>query len=106
MANFSEGITVTVVGVAVVFSVLIIIMAVTSLFKFFAKAGNKVEEKKNAIPQTKNSPEIAQSKIPLEFRPGFDTEDGELVAVIAASISAALGTDSGDIKIRSIRKVN
>lgn len=106
MANLSEGITVTVVGMLVVFSVLIIIMAVTSLFKFFAKVGNKVEDNKTAAPKTTSSPEVAQPKKASEFRPGFDTEDGELVAVIAASISAALGTDSGDIKIRSIRKVN
>ena len=105
MANLSEGVTTLVVGLAVVFAVLIIIMIVTSLFKFFAKSNANSAAKETATQQPAKAPVVTKTA-PAEFKPGFDTEDGELIAVIAASISAALGTESGDIKIRSIRKVN
>ncbi len=103
MENIAQGVSVLVVGMAVVFAVLIILMIVTSTFKFIFKDSSVKEEKKTA-PVAAAKPVAAAPA--AEFKPGFDTEDGELVAVIAASISAALNTESGDIKIRSIRKVN
>ena len=103
MENIAQGISVLVVGMAVVFAVLIILMIVTSTFKFFFKnSSEKKDEKIAPVKAVKPAPAASSA----EFKPGFDTEDGELIAVIAASISAALNTESGDIKIRSIRKVN
>lgn len=102
MGILAEGTSVLVVGLAVVFLILIILMIVTSLFKFIFKPAEKDEKQE---PVQAAAPAEAP-KAQAEFKPGFDTEDGELVAVIASSIAAALNTGSGDIKIRSIRKVN
>ena len=100
MENLSNGITVLVIGMAVVFSVLIVLLIVTSLFKFVFSSSKNEQEKNIAKPAS------VPAKPAAEFQPGFDTEDGELIAVIASSIAAHLNTGSGDIKIRSIKKVN
>ncbi len=105
MNLLGEGVSVLVVGLAVVFSILIILMIVTSLFKFIfknASAFEVKETKKASVAPAK----VEKPAVKAEFKPGFDIEDGELVSVIASSIAAYLNTGSGDIKIRSIRKVN
>ena len=89
-------------GLAVVFAILIILMLVTSLFKFIFKTSSKTKEENKPSVAAK----VETQPVKAEFKPGFDTEDGELVSVIASSIAAYLNTGSGDIKIRSIRKVN
>lgn len=104
MNNLGMGVSVLVVGMGVVFSVLLILMIVASLFKYIFKGAAEKESVKNTVVAN-NSAAPAQPRT-AEFKPGFDTEDGELVAVIASSIAAALNTGSGDIKIRSIRKVD
>lgn len=104
MSNLlADGTVVLVVGLAVVFAVLIIIMLVTYILGAFMKnvKDSAPEKAPAAVPVQTPAPAKAR-----EFVPGFDTEDGELVAVIASSISAYLNTESGNLKIRSIRKVN
>ena len=102
MNLIGEGVSVLVTGLAVVFAILIILMLVTSLFKFIFKASSKTKEENKPSVAAK----VETQPVKAEFKPGFDTEDGELVSVIASSIAAYLNTGSGDIKIRSIRKVN
>lgn len=98
----AQGTVVLVVGLAVVFAVLIIIMLVTAILGSLMKnVKDSAPAKQQAAPASAPAPAKAR-----EFVPGFDTEDGELVAVIASSISAYLNTESGNLKIRSIRKVN
>lgn len=105
MDKLGQGTVVLVVGLAVVFSVLIIIMLVTSILGAFMKNVKDSAPEKAPAAAPVNTPSAAPAKA-REFVPGFDTEDGELVAVIASSISAYLNTESGNLKIRSIRKVN
>ena len=101
---FGEGVVVLVVGVAVVFSVLIILMTVTYLFGvFFKKDSDERHIKEEVVTSSDNG---IKTPSELKFRPGFDTEDGELIAVISAAISSYVGTGSGSLKIRSIKKVN
>jgi len=105
MNLLAEGTIVTVVGIVIVFAVLVILMIVATLFKYiFKNAENKSAKNENTA--SKPVTDAVQPAPKAEFKPGFDTEDGELVAVIASSIAAYLNTSSGDIKIRSIRKVN
>ena len=103
---FGEGVVVLVVGLAVVFSVLIILMLVTYLFGVFFKNSSAEEAKKAESAKISSDNQKTTAPAALEFKPGFDTEDGELVAVISAAISSYVGTGSGNLRIRSIRKVN
>ena len=103
--KLSEGTSVLVVGLAVVFSVLIILMTVTYLFGVFFK--RSAAEESPAPKQNNVSEEVEKPKAStLSFKPGFDTEDGELIAVISAAISSYVGTGSGNLRIRSIKKVD
>ena len=102
----SQGTVVLIVGLAVVFSVLIILMLVTYLFGVFFKGSSEAEARKAASsPVSTGNAGIGAAPV-REFRPGFDIEDGETVAVISAAISSYLGTGSGNLKIRSIRKAD
>ena len=103
--KLSEGTSVLVVGLAVVFSVLIILMTVTYLFGVFFKGSAAKESqapKQNNASATVEKPKAST----LTFKPGFDTDDGELIAVISAAISSYVGTGSGNLRIRSIKKVD
>ncbi|HHU73412.1 MAG TPA: OadG family protein [Clostridiales bacterium] len=93
----------TVLGMAIVFAVLILIILLISAFKFLPnnqakKVSNEVEENKaydNVISQIADKEEELSS-------------DLELVAVITAAIHAYRGEASpkGGFVVRSIRKIN
>lgn len=95
----------TVLGMGTVFTVLILIAFIISLFKFIPKIQEMFSGK------AKTEPEIAQPEpdvpLPLETQaePGA-SDDGELIAVIAAAIAAAEaenGNTDGFV-VRSIRR--
>ncbi len=87
----------TLMGLATVFCMLIFLSFIISLFKYIPKLleGKKKEEKAAA-------PAVAA---PVEA-PVQATDDGELIAVIAAAIAASEGTTTDDFVVRSIRKIN
>lgn len=94
----------TVIGMGTVFAVLILISLIISAFAFIpkiqAKLAKKNKEEKssgidNAVAQIERAEESAD-----------ETDDLELVAVIAAAIAASEGAASTDgFVVRSIRKV-
>lgn len=85
----------TVMGIGTVFIMLIFLSFVIYLFKFIPNGDKKKKEAAQApapAPVAVAEPEL--------------TDDGELIAVIAAAIAASEGTTTDGFVVRSIRKVN
>lgn len=88
----------TAMGMGTVFVMLIIISLIISCFTLVNKAQKKAEDKKAA-----NAPAPAVSvAAPVVEAP--QTDDLELVAVIAAAIAAATGSSTDDFVVRSIKR--
>lgn len=87
------GISVTVLGLVVVFSVLIIIMLFIYAMAFFSK------EKKPEVTDT-------QETVIEEARETSETDESELIAVITAAVAACMGTSSASVNIKSYKKVS
>jgi sodium pump decarboxylase gamma subunit len=87
----------TLMGIGTVFTVLVFLMFMISLFKFIP--GNNTK-KQGSAP--------APAPVPVPVPAAEDlTDDTELIAVIAAAIAASEGAASTDgFVVRSIRKVN
>lgn len=89
------GVQVTVVGLLIVFSVLLILMFILKLMKvIFAPKEEKVKE--NPIE------EKAAPAVPLEANA---QDDEEIVAVLTAAIAASLNTSTYNLKIKSFRRI-
>ncbi len=92
----------TVLGIGMVFLVLVIIMAIISLFKYIPM----IQEKFSKKPEASSTPAepAAASAAPVEVYEE-ETDDTELVAVIAAAVAAFEGQTSTDgFVVRSIRR--
>lgn len=99
----------TVMGLGTVFLILILISLIISCFKVIPYLQKKAEEKKRAAQELANKslmpqeearpaePAAVQEDVPLQ-------DDLELVAVIAAAISAASGIATDDFVVRSIKR--
>ncbi len=85
----SQGLSVTGVGLAIVFAVLIILMLVMILMKkvFYKEQPAKVQAK----------------AVPVETVVADDDE--ELIAVLTAAIAASLNTSTYNLKIKSYRRI-
>lgn len=102
----------TLIGMGTVFAVLIFISLVISLFKFIPKISallSKHKERKDHRPvvlkKYKDSDNSVNSgKITDEKEEVTKADDGELIAVIAAAISASTGMSTDDFVVRSIRR--
>ena len=84
----------TVIGLAIVFAVLIILMIVLSLFKviFYKK------------PKTQAAPAAAPAQAaPVEEETADDTDEEELIAVLTA---ASLNTSTYNLRIKSYRRTD
>lgn len=91
----------TVLGMGTVFVVLIFISFIISLFKYIPAIEAKF--KKTTAPETKVSESAAASAaVPAEEVSVSD--DGELVAAIAAAIAAYEGTSADGFVVRSIKR--
>lgn len=88
----------TAMGMGTVFVMLIIISLIISCFTLVNKAQKKAESKKAANAPAPAAPVAA----PAAAAP--ETDDLELVAVIAAAIAAATGSSTDDFVVRSIKR--
>lgn len=88
----------TIMGILVVFGVLIIICLLICCFNIFPYLEKKKAAK--AAPKTDVVSQIEAN----EEQQTQETDDGELVAVIAAAIAAAEGTSTEGFVVRSIRR--
>ena len=96
----------TVICLAVVFTVLIFISFLISLFKnipkleaALSKKDKKTELAENAVVNTVSQIEVKEEEEEL-------SDDLELVAVITAAIAASAGTSTDGFVVRSIRRSN
>ena len=96
----------TVICLAVVFTVLIFISFLISLFKYIpkleaalSKKDKKTELAVNAVVNTVSQIEVKEEEEEL-------SDDLELVAVITAAIAASAGTSTDGFVVRSIRRSN
>jgi sodium pump decarboxylase gamma subunit len=84
----------TAMGMGTVFVMLIIISLIISCFTFINKAQKKSESKQAAPAPAAAAPVAVAAQ----------TDDLELVAVIAAAIAAATGSSTDDFVVRSIKR--
>lgn len=89
----------TLLGMGTVFVVLIFISFIISLFKKIPELEEKFK-KKEAVPA---APAPVAAVVP-EPAPEVQTDDSELIAVIAAAIAAAEGTTTDGFIVRSIKR--
>ena len=91
----------TVISMAVVFAVLILISLLISCFKIFPYLEKKKAAKAaGQAPQQEETPAAAPAPAPVAAQ----TDDTELIAVIAAAIAASTGTSTSDFVVRSINR--
>ena len=88
----------TAMGMGTVFVMLIVISLIISCFTLINKLQSKAENKKAAAAP---APAVVEAA-PVPVVP--QTDDLELVAVIAAAIAAATGTSTDDFVVRSIKR--
>lgn len=93
----SEGLMVTVVGITIVFSVLLILMFVLMAMKaiFYKKPKASVTA---VAPKTTPDTATADST-------DSDIDEKELIAVLTAAIAASLNTSTYNLNIKSYRKI-
>ena len=101
---YSDGLAILVVGMSVVFIALIaLIIILTFSGRFFEDLDKKeAAEKARAQAQVVVAPVVEE--VVTEVVEEMD--DLELVAVIAATIAASMGTSVEGLQVRSIRKTN
>ena len=87
----------TVMGILIVFCMLIIMSGVIKCFEIIPKLQNKAKEKAENVVAT---PAVA----PVQSAVKNETDDLQLVAVIAAAIAASTGASTDSFVVRSIKK--
>ena len=87
----------TLMGLGTVFIMLVFLSLVISLFKFIPNGSKKkaVQEEASPVPVRASEPEPVYEE---------ETDDQELIAVIAAAIAAAEGTTPDGFVVRSVRR--
>lgn len=95
----------TLLGMGTVFSVLILIAFIISLFEIINKIETAAKEREAKKVKAENAKEIEK----IDSTPVVEvkqSDDNELIAVIAAAIAASEGNaDPGSFVVRSIRKI-
>jgi len=87
----NTGISVTIIGMGIVFAVLIILWGVLEAMKLIFDPGNK-KEKKNENIVTAQPPQSSD-------------DDESLIAVITAAIAAMLDKPANSLRISSIKRL-
>lgn len=90
----STGGKVTVLGLAIVFSVLIVLMLILMLFKVIFYKDPKKQAKKA---------QSAEEAAPQSAAPQVNEE--ELIAVLTAAVAASLNTSTYNLQIKSYRRI-
>ncbi|MCR1899055.1 OadG family protein [Irregularibacter muris] len=93
--KFVNSIGLTILGMGIVFAVLIILSFALDLLRVIAGDGKKKDTPSQEVAQ-KDTVVTSNEIVKQE-------DDGELIAVIAAAISAMSGTSVDDIVVRSIK---
>lgn len=101
MENWPEtAINVTICGLVIVFAALILLVILISLFGKIMETIGKAKKKGPASDKEAAAPQPAVSAVPAVPSAG---EDEELVAVIAAAVSAACDGSGKSYVVKSVR---
>lgn len=95
-----EGLKVTAVGLAIVFSVLIILMVVLTLMKYIF-----ANEPKSTAPAVPVAPAKPVEAAAPAAKAKDDVDEEELIAVLTAAIAASLNTSTYNLQIKSYRRI-
>lgn len=87
----------TIMGLGTVFVILAMLIFLISMFKYIPGSGAQQAK-------AKKEEEPAPAAVPVQAVQ--ETDNSELIAVIAAAIAAAEGTSTDGFVVRSIRKIN
>nr|WP_296485881.1 OadG family protein [uncultured Acetatifactor sp.] len=94
----------TLIGMGTVFAVLILISVIISCFKLISKVQERKDRKKEPAKEA-TGVDNAVTQIAVQEEAVEETDDLELVAVIAAAIAASQGAASTDgLVVRSVRR--
>lgn len=96
-----EGLQVTVVGLAIVFSVLIILMLVLMAMKVVFYKPAKSEEPKKTVKKSEAAAAAPAAKVESKN----EIDEGELIAVLTAAVAASLNTSTYNLNIKSYRRI-
>lgn len=103
--EFSEaigyGLQTTLLGMAVVFAVLIILMIVLTVFKFVFYKQPNTEKKPEPVKAEVPAPVAAPAPAPAE---PAAADDAELVAVITAAIAAMMDAPQTSFRVVSFKR--
>ena len=88
----------TVMGILIVFCMLVVMSGVIKCFEIIPKLQNKAKEEKEAAEVATVITPVVQTEVKNE------TNDLQLVAVIAAAIAASTGASTDSFVVRSIKK--
>ena len=88
----------TVMGILIVFIMLVVMSGVIKCFEIIPKLQNKAKEKEEVAAQTTANVPVNTTAVKNE------TDDLQLVAVIAAAIAASTGASTDSFVVRSIKK--
>ena len=86
----------TVMGILIVFSMLVVMSGIIKSFELISKVQNKAKAKEEMVA----SAPVAAVSAPVKN----ETDDLQLVAVIAAAIAASTGASTDSFVVRSIKK--
>ncbi|MBE7011460.1 MAG: hypothetical protein E7415_02175 [Ruminococcaceae bacterium] len=101
--SLSIGGQVTVIGLIIVFTVLVILMFVLKIMeKIFAP---KTAKNQNETPEIV-APVVEEKKVEQKPVTVVEEDDEEIIAVIMAAIAASLNTSTYNLKIKSFRRVS
>ena len=94
----------TLISMGIVFLVLILISLLIACFNIFPYLEKKKEQKKLAVSSVSGKPEQETEPAAAGAGSAPQTDDTELIAVIAAAIAASTGTSTSDFVVRSINR--
>lgn len=94
----------TLMGMGIVFTVLILIAFLISLFKYINKAEAYFADKKLAKENSQPFEAKDTKDAPVFCEPEEEVDDLELVAVITAAVAASMNTSVDNLVVRSIKR--
>jgi len=113
METLIFGLTVTAIGVAIVFAGLVILMALIKLVTLVTGGSGKTKkEKKEKKAAPAPAPATAPTPAPVQdeqlmavIAAAVAAQDEELIAVISAAVAAVMG-EEGNFVVRRVRRVS
>ena len=96
----------TLIGLAIVFSVLVILMIVLMLFKVIFYKDPKKQAAKEATQVSVTAGADGPTAVYTTEKSETDMDEDELIAVLTAAVAASLNTSTYNLNIKSYRRID